>query len=277
VRGFPLGELRCDREVLPAELHLLLFRDENQLRLPGDRVGRTRGHREESGGAGESCREPLHGAVKREARSRRSIRNGARQNSLVHVENGRTDLLEAGARVPDADRSERRLVDVEGNRARAWNEPVEHGRPGLREVALRAYPRVGELRELVGDRESLFDDRTGQDRHAAQHAAVVVNWRDLTRLPADDHDLPVLPEEDGVPNVMGRVEAHAFEIPIRLRSQTSRQARGGGSLGTHGVFAKDLADDFGEVHGRDFSPLRVPFPVSRGPCSGPVLRSPAEQ
>jgi hypothetical protein len=51
-----------------------------------------------------------------------------------------------------------------------------------------------------------------------------------------------------MPNVVARVELHAFEIPIRLRRQSSRQAGGGGSLRTYRVLEKNFADDFGKVH-----------------------------
>ncbi len=102
------------------------------------------------------------------------------------------------------------------NGAAARDEAVQHGGPGVAEIAFRPQARVHEVGLVGRRREPLFEEGSRQDRHSSQHAAMVVDGSDLTRLPADDHDFPVVEKEDGVADVVGRVEAYVVQIAFRL-------------------------------------------------------------
>ena len=86
-----------------------------------------------------------------------------------------------------------------------------------RGIALRPHAGIREGRLVAGRREPLLEKCAGEDRHSAEHAAVVVDRSDLPLLPGDQHDLPVFPEKDRVADVLRGIETDAIEVALRFR------------------------------------------------------------
>src|SRR4029077_12923557 len=79
-------------------------------------------------------------------------------------------------------------------------------------------------------REALLEQRAREDGHPAEDAAVIVDRRDLPRLPGDQHDLPVFPQKDGVAHVLRGIEADAVEVAFGLRGESFDERKRSGTI-----------------------------------------------
>ena len=120
---------------------------------------------------------------------------------------------------------------------------MKHG--GGSEGCLR--PRaVVEGWAILGRGESLSaSERT---RPCPHHAAVVVDRRDLAGLPGDQHDLPVVPEQDGVSQVAIRRELDTVDVAFGLARDALAETARRRPLRPRGGVANHLLNRFGEGH-----------------------------
>ena len=169
---------------------------------------------------------------------------------LLHrnFELGTSDLLEP-ALVPDPHRTQRRTIHVEGDGPRALrDQPVNHGRARVAEVPLRTNSGIDERGNLLRRREPLFEKGTGEHRHSSEDAAMIMNRRDLTRFPSDEHHFPVFPEKDRVADVLRRVEADAVEVPLRLAREQLDEAVRRRPLGRLAGVSQHFTNRVSEIH-----------------------------
>src|SRR4030095_11518294 len=111
--------------------------------------------------------------------------------------------------------------------------------------------------------ESLLGERAGEHDHPAHHATVIVNRGDLAALPRDQHDLPVVPEQDGVSQVAIRRKLDAVDVAFGLARDALAETARSRPLRPRGVVANHLLNRFGEGHWKGFYDLR-PAPSTPG-------------